>query len=85
MTTSVSAAAKGQLRLAWRAQPFGIVLLAGLVAALLAGAVEATTGRNVLARVRMRLWWLCVPIIGVALGWGLKIAIGMADGSLPRR
>jgi hypothetical protein len=83
MTTSLSAAADGDLSAAFRAQPFGLVLGAALLGAGLAGTAEALGGGNVLGRVRPRWWWLAVVAVLWLLGWAITVASGLAAGKYP--
>lgn len=84
MTTSVSAMAHGRIVMGWRAHPFGVVLFAVVAAVAVAATAEAVTGRNVLRHLRLgRLAW--VLLLGIPGGWALKLAVGLADGSLPMR
>ncbi|MHC4983806.1 MAG: DUF2752 domain-containing protein [Planctomycetota bacterium] len=83
LTTSVSAAVHGQLGLAARAQPFGIVLTAAMAVFAIVGTVELSTGRPWLVKLRPRLWWLWVGISGVLAGWAVVLAVGYARGMLP--
>ena len=68
-----------------KAQPFGLVLA---LAAVVFGAVslsQAAAGGNLLGALRLRWWWLGVGLAGMLLGWGVKMWIGMAGGTLPLR
>ena len=85
LTTSLAAMAHGKVLSAWRAHPFGIVLFAGCVAVGVAGAAEALAGRSVLHLLRPGVWWAWTTVIGVVAGWGLRILLGVADGTLPMR
>ena len=85
MTTSVAAMAHGKVALAWSAHPFGIVLFVATLAAALAGMFEACTGRDAFARLRPGIWWVCVPLLGMLAGWGLKVWAGVSAGTLPLR
>ena len=83
MTTSVSAMMHGQFELAARAHPFGVLLAAALAAVAVLGTLELITGRNVLRWLRPGGWMIWTVIIGLPLGWGLRILIGLLDGTLP--
>jgi hypothetical protein len=83
MTTSVAAAAHGQIGLAMRAQPFGVVLFLAAVALLAGGGWQAMTGTDVLRRMRLGLVWALVGMLGLLGGWIFKIVLGMASGQLP--
>jgi len=85
MTTAVSAAVHGQVGASLKAHPFGIVL--ALAAATLGGAglVQAVTARDLLGRLRFGWWWLVAAIAGMLLGWGVVLAVGAANGTLPVR
>lgn len=83
MTTAFSAMVRGRLALAFRAQPFGVVLFVLMLAGGTVGAVEGCTGRDVLGRLGIRLWWLWVLLGLWAIGWGAKVALGLARGDYP--
>ena len=83
LTTSVAATAHGQLAVAARAQPFGVVIFAGLVTAAIAGGIELVSARPVFSRLRPRLWWALAAVGGLLAGWAIKLAIGAATGELP--
>ena len=85
LTTSVSALVHGRWALAFKAHPFGLVLLAGVAALLAAGVIETLTGRSVFGRLRRPALWGCAVLIALGAGWGLKVLLGLADGSLPMR
>lgn len=85
MTTSVSAAAHGQMSLAFRAQPFGIVLAAMAALLGLLGATQAMTGQEMLGHLRPRLWWLLAALAGTLMGWGWNLYCGITSGALPLR
>jgi len=85
MTTAVSAAVHGQLGASLRAHPFGIVLTLAAVTLGGAGLAQAVTARNLLARLRFGWWWLVAAIAGMLLGWGVVLAVGAANGTLPVR
>jgi len=85
MTTSFAALAHGRFALAWRAHPFGAILFVACVVLFLAGGYEALTGRDVLRRLRPGVWWAWVLVVGVMVGWVLKLLIGVATGTLPVR
>ncbi|MFW6132329.1 MAG: DUF2752 domain-containing protein [Planctomycetota bacterium] len=83
LTTSVAAVTRGRLALAWRAQPFGIVLTAALTAMGVAGGVELIRGRPAVHRLRPGLWWLWCGLGGLFAGWEIVLVTGWADGTLP--
>jgi len=85
LTTSIAAAARGRVSAAWRAHPFGPVLLVAVAALAAAGTIDLLAGKDVIGRLRPRLWWALVAVAGLLGGWGLKLAIGIADGTLPLR
>ena len=86
LTTSMSAMAHGQFALAARANPFGVLLFAAVCALAAAATAEGVTGRDVLGRVPWaRLWFWLTVLAALLAGWGAKIAIGLANGSLPVR
>ena len=84
MTTSVAAMAHGQIGLALKAQPFGVVLFFALVAAAGLGIAELLTGRDIVMRsLRPRTWWLWAAMAGLLGGWAIKLAVGIAAGEYP--
>ena len=85
LTTAVAAAAQGDAGAALRAQPFGLVLVVAAVILGLAGLTELLTAGDLLGRRRPRWWWLAAGLGGMVLGWAVKLAMGVADGSLPLR
>ena len=87
MTTAVSAAVHGQLAASVAAQPFGIVLALGAAALGAAGVAQAATGRDALKPFRLGRWgwWLGGALAGMLLGWGIVVAVGAANGTLPLR
>lgn len=80
MTTSVSAGVRGQFALAWRAHPFGLVLLGAIVALAVVGVVELATGRGSVHRLRPGLWWLWAGLAGLFGGWLWLLVTGIFDG-----
>jgi hypothetical protein len=86
VTTSVAWAVRGRLLAGWRAQPFGVLLAAGLAAGALAGVAEAVTGRPKLPTGRRSIL-LAAGLLLAALGggWAWKVAEGCLNGSLPLR
>ena len=86
MTTSVSAAVRGRIGLSLRSQPMGLVL-AGLVWWMCgAGLAQAVSGRDLLGGLTRR-WALVLGLLagGLLVGWGVKVLVGVLDGSLPLR
>ncbi len=85
VTTSVTAMAHGRIAYAAQSQIFGVVVMLGLVALGILGAMQAIHGGNFLKIVRIRLWkWYSLAgILVLLLGWGLKVAMGVADGTYP--
>lgn len=85
MTTAVSAAVHGQVTASLRAHPFGMVLALAAATLGCAALVQTVTARDVLGRLRFGWWWLAAAVAGMLLGWGVVLAVGAADGTLPRR
>ncbi|HAU37047.1 MAG TPA: hypothetical protein DCX07_04950 [Phycisphaerales bacterium] len=85
LTTSVSAAAHGQWDLSLSAQPFGLVLFVAAVGGALLGAAQAVTGRAMFRRLKPSWRWVWTGGLAMFTGWGVKLAAGLADGSLPLR
>ena len=76
---------RGRVVQAFADHPFGPVLVVLIAGAGVAGVVEAFAGVSIFHRLRPRWLHLAAPIIALLAGWGLKVAIGMADASLPIR
>jgi len=76
LTTSMAAMAHGKLALAFRAQPFGMVLFVAAVAMAGVGLAEMICGRDVVGALRPSLWWPAVALAGMLAGWGIKILSG---------
>ena len=85
MTTAVSAAVHGQVGDSLKAQPFGIVLALGAATLGAAGLIQAATARGLLGPFRLGWWWLGGALAGMLLGWGVVLAVGAANGTLPIR
>ncbi|HOF18144.1 MAG TPA: DUF2752 domain-containing protein [Phycisphaerae bacterium] len=85
LTTSVSAAAHGQWGLSLSAQPFGLVLFVAAVGGALLGAAQAVTAQPLLRRLKLSRRWVWAAGLAMFAGWGVKLATGLADGSLPLR
>ena len=85
MTTSVAAAAQGDLSASVQAQPFGAVLTLAAVVLGIAGLAQAITARAALAALRVRWWWLIAGLIGMFAGWGVVLTVGAVSGTLPIR
>lgn len=85
MTTAVSATVHGNLGAAIKAQPFGIVLALGAAVFAAAGLAEAVSGRAPRGIFRPRWWYLLIALGGMLLGWAVKLAVGVADGTFPMR
>ena len=73
----------GRVGLAFQAQPFGVIMVLGVVTVGTVGLVEFLTGRALLSRIRPGWWWL-VAILGAwLLGWAFKLLTGLASGEYP--
>jgi len=84
MTTAFAHMAHGHVVTAFRAQAFGVVLFLVAALALVLGMAQAVSNRNLLVKyLRPRAWWLWVGLGGVVAGWAIKMAIGLANGTLP--
>jgi len=75
----------GNLGAAMAAQPFGIVLAVGAGVFAVTGLAEAISGWTPRGIFRPRWWYLLIAVGGMFLGWGVKLAIGLADGTFPVR
>lgn len=85
LTTAMSAMVRGDVAAAAKAQPFGVALFAVVVTLAAFGSIEAVSGRDVLRYLRPGLWWAWASLLGLLAGWGVKLATGYADGTLPIR
>lgn len=85
LTTSITAAAHGDLVASMRANVFGTMLSLALLSVAAAGIVQGVSGRNILARMFNRRWWFYCGILvaGVLAGWAIKLAIGYNTGQYP--
>lgn len=86
MTTSVAYAARGHVAASFHAQPAGLALSFAIFLFTACAAVTLLTGRawKLSARVTPALL-VGVPFAVLMLGWGIKIAMGLAEGTLPFR
>ena len=85
MTTAFADMAHARCADAFLAQPFGVVLFAAVVVLAVAGLGELATGRDMIRYLRPGPWWAVATMSGMLLGWGFKIAYGLATGILPVR
>ncbi|MFA6133685.1 MAG: DUF2752 domain-containing protein [Phycisphaerae bacterium] len=85
MTTSIAALAHGRVLDALAAHPFGPVLFVGLVIAAVVGGMELVTGKRAAGRLKLSWPLVAIGVGGLLLGWGIKIAIGVARGEFPIR
>jgi len=85
LTTSFAAMAHGQAGQAFAAHAAGPVLMLAMAALGLAGLGELLTGRDCLRLLRPGAWWAVVALASMLFGWGLKIILGVAGGTLPAR
>ncbi len=85
MTTSFAWMAHGRADRAFLAQPFGVVLFLAVAALGVLSVVEAAAGRDVLGRLRPRVWWAIAGAAGLLAGWAFKAAWGAACGMYPLR
>ncbi len=83
MTTSFAAMAHGHLVDAFLAQPCGMLLFLAVVVMATVGFGELTTGRDLIRYLHPGLWWVVGAVSAMLLGWGFKIAYGLATGILP--
>ncbi|UCG31676.1 MAG: DUF2752 domain-containing protein, partial [Phycisphaerales bacterium] len=87
MTTSCCLSVRGRIGAAFYAQPLGPFIILGAVICGLGSLVVVTTGKTWVVN-----WYRVSPlavlwVVGIAfiLSWGIKIAVGLIDGSLPAR
>jgi hypothetical protein len=83
MTTAMAAMAHGRVLLAAQAQPAGVALFLAAVAAALAGATQIVAGKDILRHARPTGRRAILAGVMLLAGWGLKIVIGLAMGTLP--
>jgi hypothetical protein len=77
--------AHGRLAEALRDHPFGPALFLAVAAVGLCGLAELAGGRDALRLLRPGAWWAVATFAGLLAGWGAKIALGLASGTLPVR
>jgi hypothetical protein len=85
MTTAFAHAVRGNIVAAARAQVLGLVLaVATAGTAMLAGLALVTGRRPDVNWYRINpthvVWWTALAAV---LAWGLKLVVGLADGTLP--
>jgi hypothetical protein len=85
LTSAFAAMAHGRLAEALRDHPFGPVLFLAVAAVGLCGLAELAGGRDALRLLRPGAWWAVAIFAGLLAGWGAKIALGLASGTLPVR
>lgn len=85
LTTSFSAAARGEISLSVRAHPFGPVLFAWLLTLGSAGLIEAFTGRPIVQRLARPAWAVYFVLGGLFSGWVVKLIWGYLAGTYPLR
>lgn len=85
MTTAITAMVHGHVIVALKAHVFGVVLFVVAVVLAVVGTIEAVRGRDVLSHLRPGVWWVWTALAGLLVGWGVKLAVGYADGTLPIR
>jgi len=87
MTTSCCLTVRGRLGAAFYAQPLGPFLVLAAALGGLGCLVVAATGQTWMVNWYRISPLLVVWIVGLAfiLAWGIKIAVGLLDGSLPAR
>lgn len=87
MTTSFAYTVRGRVLAAVRTQPAGFVLATATAAVAVVAAWTLLAGRwPNLGLHRVSPWVLYGGLLALLLGaWGYKVAMGLADGSLPYR
>ncbi len=83
MTTSLAAMTHGQIVLGFQAQPFGAVVCIAVFLAVLLGAAQTVSGKNIFRTFRPRVWWIWIIVAAWAIGWAYKVAAGLAAGQYP--
>lgn len=83
MTTSFAWMARGRVDKAFLAQPFAVVLFLAVAGLGVLSAIEAVAARDMLGRLRPRVWWLFAGTAGLLAGWAFKAAWGAATGVYP--
>ncbi len=85
LTTSVSATVHGELYLALRAQPFGVLMVLAAVVIGLSRLVQAVTGRDLPKVLRINKWYVIGAVAAMFLGWAIILMVGPIGGSWPIR
>lgn len=85
LTTSVAAAVRGRFLLSLRSQPFGLLLTMTAMVLGLASLADLVSGRNFLGVFHLNWWWLVGGFAAMLAGWGVKLIIGITEGTLPLR
>ncbi len=85
MTTAFSLTVRGRLLSAFHAQPAGLVFALATVLATAVALVSAATGRFWTPNFYRISWprWMLGFVILLLAGWGYKLVVGIAAGSLP--
>ncbi|MCP4376241.1 MAG: DUF2752 domain-containing protein [bacterium] len=85
LTTSITAAVHGNFGASVRANVFGTLLFFALVLTGAVGLVQTASGSDILGRIFRRRWWFFfgLLIVGLLIGWAIKLAIGYNTGQYP--
>lgn len=83
VTTSLAAMAHGRVDLAVRAHLFGVFLFLAVATFAVLGMADALTGGDTLSKTRPGLWWTWLALGALALGWGVKVGLGVLTGDYP--
>jgi hypothetical protein len=83
MTTAFANMAHGHVGAALGAQVFGSALFVLTAVVAVLSTAQLLTGWPRLTSVKPKMWWLWVLLAGVLIGWGTKLAMGIAAGTLP--
>ena len=72
-----------KIGLAFRAQVFGAVVCIAIFLAVIIGAVQSVTGKNLFRVLHPRIWWIWIIVAVWLLSWAYKVAAGIAAGQYP--
>ncbi len=79
LTTSVCATVRGNLALAWRSHPFGIIFTLGVLLAGVCGTMELVAGIDLFSRIGISWWWAVIAAALLVSGWGINIVRCILD------
>ncbi len=83
MTRGMVAMARGRIAAAAHLQPFSVLLFSAIVAVAVFATGEALTGRDLLPKLRLSIWWIWIGLAGMLAGWAWVLVTGLQAGTLP--